>query len=218
MRTANAERNRRLYSLWMGGNTIDKASMITGIPRSTVGYYFRKFNRYRKNDKELDFGSFKKEMDKVNRDQSNMSSIFMKGSLFGRILDAILIANRKKDYKDVYYELGTYKLLFELSRYINYTPEEMQTLSKVVNPHPKRKFEAFPKVNPKNIEILENIKKEMLENVQKEMSSITMDESSREEASPVEMNPFAVCSGCGAKNVGEEGFCSKCGSELNFIP
>jgi hypothetical protein len=55
MRKINAERNKLLFELWMQGHTIDEAALISDIPRSTVGYYFRKFKRYRKNGRALDF-------------------------------------------------------------------------------------------------------------------------------------------------------------------
>ena len=41
----NPDRNFIIYELWTNGNTIDEISFETGIPRSTVGYYVRKFKR-----------------------------------------------------------------------------------------------------------------------------------------------------------------------------
>ena len=45
MYTPNLERNKRIYELWENGRTVDRISFLTGVPRSTVGYYVRKFNR-----------------------------------------------------------------------------------------------------------------------------------------------------------------------------
>ncbi len=43
MPTLNVERNKRIQNLWILGQTIDQISLSTGIPRSTVGYYVKKF-------------------------------------------------------------------------------------------------------------------------------------------------------------------------------
>ena len=40
----NAGRALVLFGFWMKKKTIDQATEITGIKRSTVGYYYRKFN------------------------------------------------------------------------------------------------------------------------------------------------------------------------------
>lgn len=42
---ANPERGKRIYEMWRLSETIDEISLATAIPRSTVGYYVRKFNR-----------------------------------------------------------------------------------------------------------------------------------------------------------------------------
>ena len=45
MYSVNSERNRLIYDLWEARLTVSEISFRTGIPRSTVGYYVRKFNR-----------------------------------------------------------------------------------------------------------------------------------------------------------------------------
>ena len=45
MYTPNLERNKIIYDLWESGYSVRQISSLTGIPRSTVGYYVRKFNR-----------------------------------------------------------------------------------------------------------------------------------------------------------------------------
>lgn len=45
MYSTNLERNKAIYELWEKNLTVDQISSRTGIPRSTVGYYARKFNR-----------------------------------------------------------------------------------------------------------------------------------------------------------------------------
>ncbi len=42
----NPERNEKLYQCWLKGNTIEEAAEKTGVPISTAGYYYRKFDRY----------------------------------------------------------------------------------------------------------------------------------------------------------------------------
>lgn len=41
----NPRREERIYHLWKKGLTIDYISLIEGIPRSSVGYYVKKFNK-----------------------------------------------------------------------------------------------------------------------------------------------------------------------------
>jgi hypothetical protein len=41
----NPEREAKIYKYWKKGNTIDETSVQEGIPRSTVGYFFKKFKR-----------------------------------------------------------------------------------------------------------------------------------------------------------------------------
>lgn len=45
MYPSNVERNKVIYRLWEKGLTVDQISSRTGIPRSTVGYYVRKFSK-----------------------------------------------------------------------------------------------------------------------------------------------------------------------------
>jgi hypothetical protein len=50
----NLKREKILYELWLQDYTTDEASSQTGIPRSSVGYYFAKFNKS-KNGKNPQF-------------------------------------------------------------------------------------------------------------------------------------------------------------------
>ena len=50
----NPERNERIYRLWEKGLTVDEiVHELPDIPRSTVGYYVRKFNRYAKEGRPI---------------------------------------------------------------------------------------------------------------------------------------------------------------------
>lgn len=51
----NIDRNFLIYELWEKGCTIDEISFDTGIPRSTVGYYIRKFNKRAKSGEPIAF-------------------------------------------------------------------------------------------------------------------------------------------------------------------
>jgi hypothetical protein len=49
----NPDRNFLVHELWKQGRTVDEISFETGIPRSTVGYYIRKFNQCAKSGKPI---------------------------------------------------------------------------------------------------------------------------------------------------------------------
>jgi len=49
----NPDRNVRIYEMWTNGSTIDEISFETDIPRSTVGYYVRKFNKCAKSGEPI---------------------------------------------------------------------------------------------------------------------------------------------------------------------
>ena len=55
MYSLNVERNKTIYKYWERKLTVDQISMMTGIPRSTVGYYVRKFNRMATQGKPIVF-------------------------------------------------------------------------------------------------------------------------------------------------------------------
>lgn len=61
---SNVERNKVIYGLWEKGLTVDQISSMTGIPRSTVGYYVRKFSKLAMKGKPVVFPSTRK----VSRD------------------------------------------------------------------------------------------------------------------------------------------------------
>jgi hypothetical protein len=48
MISKNWGREKELYALWKEGYSIKRAHDVTGIPMSTIGYYFRKFNNGKK--------------------------------------------------------------------------------------------------------------------------------------------------------------------------
>jgi hypothetical protein len=42
---ANVEREAKIRELWQASHTIDEMTLLTDIPRSSIGYYVRKFNK-----------------------------------------------------------------------------------------------------------------------------------------------------------------------------
>jgi hypothetical protein len=46
----NFERREKIKELWLQDYTVDEISSQTGIPRSSVGYYFAKFNKSKNGD------------------------------------------------------------------------------------------------------------------------------------------------------------------------
>lgn len=52
----NIERNNILYHEWSSDRTIDEAVFRTDIARSTVGYYYKKFDRYAREGRPIPYG------------------------------------------------------------------------------------------------------------------------------------------------------------------
>ena len=116
----NPDRNFIIYELWTNGNTIDEISFETGIPRSTVGYYVRKFNKCAKSGEPIVVQQIRKKPDeKVIAVQT------WKKLDFFVYLEKIL---KEKDGLDKAYKiLMIAKLMKELHKDIFPTEEERQT-------------------------------------------------------------------------------------------
>ena len=129
----NPERERLVYRYWVQGHTIDEISRLTGIPRSSVGYYVRKFNRRygegrlrRKRSlilMDMDEGSKMNEVKLVESAVSKM--IGLKG--FFDIIDPLV---RQGRYRDLYYLLRSMKLMGEMLQPLIFTPEERKVADK----------------------------------------------------------------------------------------
>ena len=59
----NLGRNFLIYEQWKDGRTIDEISFDTGIPRSTIGYYVRKFNKNARRGEPIAFQPIKEKPD-----------------------------------------------------------------------------------------------------------------------------------------------------------
>ena len=144
MYSTNSERNRVIYELWEMNLTVDEVSSRTGIPRSTVGYYFRKFNKLAAKGKPVVFpGPSRSPGIPGNYTQD----IQLMSTLETRILKSVVHG----DWEGLYYRLSAFKLLKELGlltsapaqanflsfleRWLDYvyTDAEFDRLSKVVN-------------------------------------------------------------------------------------
>ena len=132
----NPERERLVYRYWVQGHTIDEISRLTGIPRSSVGYYVRKFNRrYGEGGRlrrkrslilmSMDEGSKMSEVKLVESAVSKM--IGLKG-----FFDIIGPLVRQGRYRDLYYLLRCMKLMGEMLQPLMLTPEERKVADKAI--------------------------------------------------------------------------------------
>ena len=119
----NPDRNFIIYEMWTNGSTIDEISFETGVPRSTVGYYVRKFNKCAKSGEPIVVQQIrKKPNEKVIAVQTWKKLDFL----------AYLsqIHKEKNGLDKVYKTLMIAKLLKELHRDIFATKEESQAVQK----------------------------------------------------------------------------------------
>jgi hypothetical protein len=103
----NSERNRVIYELWEKNLTVEEISSSTNIPRSTVGYYVRKFNRLAIEGKPVVFPGLNqgaRKQGSYTEDSSTMSLLRIK--ILGLMGDG--------DWEGLYYRLSAFKLLKEL--------------------------------------------------------------------------------------------------------
>jgi len=119
----NRERNFLVYYHWQDGRTVDETKALTGIPRSTVGYYYKKFNHYAKMG-----------MDPPAMVPSPQSTEEAYGSAFAKFsgIRDIQELLRTGDPISTYYRLATLKLALEFFNYCRLNVEERRQLPKVV--------------------------------------------------------------------------------------
>jgi transposase len=139
----NSERNRVIYELWEKNLTVEEISSNTGIPRSTVGYYVRKFNKLAAKGKPVVFpGPSGSAIIPTNYTQD----IQLMSTLETRILESVVHG----DWEGLYYRLSAFRHLKELGlltmrgqanflssleRWLDYaqTDAQFDWLSKIVN-------------------------------------------------------------------------------------
>ena len=120
----NPERNARIYELWVLGLTIDEIALETGYPRSTVGYYIRKFNKKAKRGELIILPHV------VERPDSETLALqaVLKSSVFVKLTERI----NAGDLDTVYKSLMILKLVKELQRDLFSTKEESEAFLKVL--------------------------------------------------------------------------------------
>ena len=118
----NVDRNNLIYELWKKGLTIDEISFDTSIPRSTVGYYIRKFNKCAKSGKPIAFQQIKEQLD----EKAMAIQGFVKSYSYSGLLKMLSDGEMDKVYKI----LMILKLLKELNRDIFPTKEEGEAFIK----------------------------------------------------------------------------------------
>jgi hypothetical protein len=132
MPKSNPARNSDLYRLWQEGHTIEEASLLTGIPRSTVGYYHKKYKRYAKEGRPVVIPQATEERPRTEVG----SSVLLKSMIIGPTMEMI----HAGDPERAYYILGVFKLLKDLN--LEITREELEALQKSPRPSTWAPLEA----------------------------------------------------------------------------
>ena len=132
----NVERERLIYRYWVQGHTIDEISRLTGIPRSSVGYYVKKFNRKYGMRGQLREKLSPTLMDldespKMNKAKLVDSAVFKMISLKS-FFDIISPLIREGRYRDLYYLLRCMRLMGEMLQPLMLTPEERKVADKAI--------------------------------------------------------------------------------------
>ena len=122
MISENATRSFLVYDGWEKGRSIDVISLETGIPRSTVGYYIRKFNKAARRGEPITIQKVEQKRD----EKEAAISGFVKGYLYLDLLELI----KKGELDRVYKILSILKLLKELEKYISPSEEEKEAFNK----------------------------------------------------------------------------------------
>ncbi len=110
----NVNRNKAIYELWEKAYTVKQIAVETGIPRGTVAYYVRKFNRAAEQGKPVVFP----ESEPVGQRWRGFFSPEFKEML--RVLNKVKALKRLSNlistekYQDAYYFLMDIKLMKEI--------------------------------------------------------------------------------------------------------
>ncbi len=123
MPRTNPERNYLVYRSWQEGRTIDEMAILTGIPRSTIGYYVRKFNRYAKMQLEPPIPATVSHSEAETYQSALTKTIGVR-----QILDLAL----NEDPQIAYYKLNVLKLAMEMINKLQLNPEEKKRLPKEI--------------------------------------------------------------------------------------
>jgi hypothetical protein len=119
----NYERNQLLYQYWLDGRTVDEAGQLGGIPRSTVGYRYRKFNRAAKTGVPLHIPP-----PKPQTPLEAFASVLYKYKVLSQFIESL----KSEDPQTTYYRLANFKLLIDVSKYFQLSPDEKKQLDLLI--------------------------------------------------------------------------------------
>ena len=132
----NPERERLVYRYWVQGYTIDDISRLTGIPRSSVGYYVRKFNKKygRRSRVRVSFLPALGDSTDVKKDEYSLAvSGIMKSAALISTFETVVDLVRQGRLQDAYYCLAIIKLFNEIERIYSLTPEERKAAKRAID-------------------------------------------------------------------------------------
>ena len=132
----NPECERLIYSYWIQGHTIDEIFRLTGIPRSSVGYYVRKFNKKYGRRSRLRVGFLPALGDSMNVKKNEYSlavSGIVKSATLITTFEIVVNLVRQGRLQDAHYCLGIIRLFNEIERIYSLTPEERKAAEKAIN-------------------------------------------------------------------------------------
>ena len=131
----NVEREEKVYQLWRSRATIDQISLQTRIPRSTVGYYVKKFKRSGR--QRLVPEPVAPSAAGVSTFQALLTKVF-----FTRNVIELLVSG---DFAKLYYFIQSYKMLMQMQSHLKFTKEEIDLFQKATNPPVSRTEETSSK-------------------------------------------------------------------------
>ena len=132
----NPERERLVYRYWVQGHTIDEISRLTGIPRSSVGYYVRKFNKKygRRSRVRVSFLPALGDSTNVKKDEYSLAvSGIMKSAALISTFETVVDLVRQGRLQDAYHCLAIIKLFSEIERIYSLTPEERKAAKRAID-------------------------------------------------------------------------------------
>jgi hypothetical protein len=131
---SNPERESKIRELWQLDHTIDEITILSGIPRSTVGYYVRKLNRQNRRRPTLtDRLDRLASPTKPSSTDGISSSVVNKTFFWTVVLPQMLDLWKARRFEECYYMLRCWELLPKAIRpNVASTEEEAKELVKQV--------------------------------------------------------------------------------------
>ncbi len=117
----NHKRNAEVYPLWERGDTIDQIASATRIPRSSVGYFVRKFNRLARKGEPIII---------PQQTREDQNKLFMSAHLKLDLVDQIQELIKQRDWEKLYHFTGSFERLKQIN--LQWTPEEKEAFSRVL--------------------------------------------------------------------------------------